>query len=189
QTIVSVDSTDDSWRPEIAITSEDLLHVVWHDRTLNYGGSGADIDILHSYGPIPIATPNLSFTNQPLELVFAFESKEQSITWTISDRNVTLPTYTIYQNGTINRTDTWITDVPVFFSLTNLAIANYTIRIEASDGWGEVISNEVLVVIRQATNLWLDPLINSLLGLISAVMAVTVTTLIVIMIRQRKAVK
>ncbi|MGC9779511.1 MAG: hypothetical protein HZR80_09750 [Candidatus Heimdallarchaeota archaeon] len=69
-TVISDDQTNDSWRSEVDIDSQNIIHVVWHDRTINYGGSGSDVDILYSKGPIPKAAPYLTITDRPLDEVF-----------------------------------------------------------------------------------------------------------------------
>jgi ribosomal protein L31 len=45
-TLVSTESTDDSWSPTIAADGSGNVHIAWYDRT-NYGSSGTDYDIFY----------------------------------------------------------------------------------------------------------------------------------------------
>ncbi len=73
--------------------------------------------------------------------------------------------------------------MPINISINNLEVENYTFLFEASDGWGEVI-DEVLVV-SQKTNHWLDNLFKSLLGLGIATSVVLISVIIVYIIKRK----
>ena len=79
-----------------------------------------------------------------------------------------------------------ISDEPIILSLNNLVVGNYTFRFEASDGWGESVSNEVLVIVTRG-DAWVDPLIKALIGLAVATAPVIITTAIILVIKRRNA--
>ncbi|MHA1126813.1 MAG: hypothetical protein ACTSO7_07595 [Candidatus Heimdallarchaeota archaeon] len=186
-TVVSIHSTDDSWRPIIDIDSENQLHLVWQDRTINYGGSGGDIDILYSKGLIPEPSPYLIFVNQPEEIVHLDEdTKTYYLTWTASDANVSSPSYTLFVNDVINNFGSWKTDEPINFEIANLAVGNYTYRIDIDDGLDEMITDEVLVVVTTAIKIWVDPVMKFLWGLVVATAPVVVTSIIILLITKRR---
>jgi len=65
-------------------------------------------------------------------------------------------------------------------------VGNYTYRIEIADGLGEMISDEVLVVVTTAIKIWVDPLMKFLWGLAVATAPVTVTMIISLLIIKRR---
>ncbi|MHA1185931.1 MAG: hypothetical protein ACTSSK_03515, partial [Candidatus Heimdallarchaeota archaeon] len=116
--VVSTHSTDDSWRPIIDIDSENQLHVVWQDRTINYGGSGSDIDILYSRGFIPEPSPFLIFVDQPEDIVHLDDdTRTYNLSWTASDAIVSNPNYSLFINDEINETGSWTTDEHIDFQI------------------------------------------------------------------------
>ncbi len=74
--------------------------------------------------------------------------------------------------------------MPINISINNLEVGNYTFLFEASDGWGEEVIDEVLVV-SQKTNHWLDNLFKSLLGLGIATSVVLISVIIVYIIKRK----
>ncbi len=185
-TVVSVDSTADSWRPDVDIDSNNRLHLVWQDRTANYGGSGSDIDILYSIGTEWAPSPFLTIRNHPLEEVYITQETELSLSWTVSDINVSLPAYSIYLNDVLNASGSWITDTPIIFSMNNLEIGNYTFRFEAMDGWGEIVHNVVTVFVSSNINQWVKPFVNTVIGFGIAVVPILSTTAVVLFIKRRE---
>jgi len=186
-TVVSVDSTADSWRPEVDIDSHNRLHLVWQDRTANYGGSGSDIDILYSIGTEWAPSPFLTFRNHPLEEVHITQDTELSLSWTVSDINVSLPAYSIYLNDVLNTSGSWITDTPIVFSMGNLEIGNYTFRFVAMDGWGEIVHNTVTVFVSSNINQWVKPFVNAAIGFGIAMVPILSTTTVVLFIKKRRS--
>lgn len=62
--VVSTESPGDSWLPNIAIDSQDNLHVVWHAHT-DYDSSGGDADILYKYATTATSSnPNMVIDTQ-----------------------------------------------------------------------------------------------------------------------------
>ncbi|MHA1738327.1 MAG: hypothetical protein ACTSWD_07045 [Candidatus Heimdallarchaeota archaeon] len=186
-TLVSTHSTFDSWRPDIDINSQNQLHVVWQDRTINYGGSGADIDILYSKGIIPEPSPYLIFRDKPENSVYLDDNtKSYNLSWTASDANVSSPNYILFINDIENRTGSWITDRSIEFHIADLAIGNYTYRLDVEDGLSEMISDEVLVVVTTAIKEWVKPVLNFLWGVVIAAAPVVTTSIIVLIITKRR---
>ena len=179
---------DDSWRPEIAIDSDERIHVVWMDRTNNYGGSGSDIDILYSKGLDYMILANLDFISRPTDLTYEVGTTGNSISWIVSDENISVPTYAIYLNGTELINDTWISNDPIGFSVDDLAIGNYTYNFVAVDGNGEMIADEVevSVILESIRYPWVNTLAKGFIGFFIAGSVVFVTTLFVVVIKRRK---
>ncbi len=186
-TVVSVDSTADSWRPEVDIDSHNRLHLVWQDRTANYGGSGSDIDILYSIGTEWAPSPFLTIRNHPLVEVYITQDTELSLSWTVSDINVSLPAYSIYFNDVLNASGSWTTDTPIIFSMNSLEIGNYTFRFEATDGWGEIVHNTVTVFLSSNINQWVKPFVNAAIGIGIAVVPILSNTAVVLFIKKRRS--
>jgi len=186
--VITVGLSDDSWRPEVAIDSKERIHIVWMDRTNNYGGSGSDIDILYSIGLDSMILPNLDFISRPADLIYTINTLGNSLSWIISDENVSAPTYAIYQNGTELINDTWISNDPISFNVDSLALGNYSFSFVALDGKGEMVSDEVEVsVILESTRYpWIDTLAKGLIGFFVAGSTVFVTTLFVVVVKRRK---
>lgn len=179
---------DDSWRPEVAIDSDERIHVVWIDRTNNYGGSGSDIDILYSKGLDYMILADLDFISRPTDLTYEVGSIGNILSWIVSDENISVPTYAIYHNGTELINDTWISNDPIGFSVDDLAIGNYTYNFVAVDGNGEMITDEVevSVILESIRYPWVDTLAKGFIGFFVAGSAVFVTTLFVIVVKRRK---
>ena len=183
-TLISTNSDGDSWRPQAAIDSNNNHHVVWQDKTLNYDGSGNDIDILYS-STLPSGAPHLTLIDKPLDIVQVFANENNSLTWLVSDRNVSVPVYTISRDDIQVKNGSWFTDIPIIFNINNLEVGNYTIFFEAEDGWGEYVFDEVLVIV-QLKNQWVKPVSQIFLGLVVAAIPVTITIAIVLSIRKRR---
>ncbi|MHA1123458.1 MAG: hypothetical protein ACTSPC_11745, partial [Candidatus Heimdallarchaeota archaeon] len=186
--VITVGLSDDSWRPEVAIDSKERIHIVWMDRTNNYGGSGSDIDILYSIGLESMILPNLDFISRPADLIYTINTSGNSLSWIISDENVSAPTYAIYLNGTELINDTWISNDPISFNVDNLALGNYTFSFVAVDGNGEMIADEVevSVILESIRYPWVDTLAKGFIGFFIAGSVVFVTTLFVVVIKRRK---
>ena len=94
--------------------------------------------------------------------------------------------HTIHQDGNLNFTGSWTTDIPINVSISVLEPGNYSFVFEASDGWGEVVSDEVLVVYQTSNSNWLGTLYKSLIGIGIATGVVLLTVLIVYIIKQKR---
>jgi hypothetical protein len=186
--VITENMADDSWRPEVAIDSKERIHVVWMDRTNNYGGSGADIDILYSKGLDYIILANLDFVSRPSDLTYTVNTIGNSLTWLISDENISVPTYAIFQNGTELINDTWTLNIPIIFNVDDLAVGNYTYNFVAVDGFGEMITDIVEVrVINETTRFpWVDAFSKAIMGFFVAGGVVSITILIVTVVMRRK---
>ncbi|MHA1245481.1 MAG: hypothetical protein ACTSP7_13065, partial [Candidatus Heimdallarchaeota archaeon] len=68
----------------------------------------------------------------------------------------------------------------------DLAIGNYTYRLDVEDGLSEMISDEVLVVVTTAIKIWVDPVMKILWGLVVAAAPVVVTAIIIQLITKRR---
>ena len=176
--LISGNSNGDSWRPKIALDSKDRVHLVWQDKTINYAGSGSDIDILYSVGAYYYPSAHLTLLNQPLDTVYTTTSANYNLTWILSDINVTNPLYSITVDDVQVFESSWITDEPITYTLNDLSVGNYTVLFEASDGWGETIEDEVLVIVEASSNGWIAHLVNGLIGLSIAIGTVGGTILV-----------
>ncbi len=58
--VMSIENTDGSTFPSLAVDSTDYVYLAWDDVT-NYNGSGTDSDIFYKYLEGPLATPELAF--------------------------------------------------------------------------------------------------------------------------------
>ncbi|MHA1837956.1 MAG: hypothetical protein ACTSVH_08275, partial [Candidatus Heimdallarchaeota archaeon] len=89
-------------------------------------------------------------------------------------------------NDIENRTGSWITDRSIEFHIADLAIGNYTYRLDVEDGLSEMISDEVLVVVTTAIKEWVKPVLNFLWGVVIAAAPVVTTSIIVLIITKRR---
>jgi len=180
-------STGDSWRPEIAIDSKNQLHVVYQDRTINLGGSGNDIDIFYTIGHEKVPSPFLVIVDKPQDITYFYQGgSSNTLTWTVSDINITNPSYTIYRDGVLQESGSWITDEPIRIIIGDLEIGNYTYHFEASDGWGEQVEDDVVVIILAKETLLGRAARNALIGLTVGATPVAITALTVYLVRKRK---
>ncbi|MHA1476489.1 MAG: hypothetical protein ACTSQ5_15045 [Promethearchaeota archaeon] len=90
--------------------------------------------------------------NSPDDITYEVGQTGNNITWIITDLNVFTPTYTIYQNATINRTGSWTSGSPIIVDVDNLIPGVYKYKIIASDGYGGQFQDEVIVIVISDTS-------------------------------------
>ncbi|QEE14659.1 hypothetical protein DSAG12_00472 [Promethearchaeum syntrophicum] len=90
--------------------------------------------------------------NRPSDIIFEHGQIGNYITWIISDINVHSPTYTIYQNGTLNSTGEWTSGSLIIVDVNNLIPGIYNYTIIAFDGYGGSIQDDVSVIILSDSN-------------------------------------
>ncbi|MHA1746690.1 MAG: hypothetical protein ACTSWW_11870 [Promethearchaeota archaeon] len=89
----------------------------------------------------------ISITN-PEDLTYEIGQTGHNITWEVTDVSVATPKYTIYRNGTINATGSWISDTPIIVNLDPLDVGIYNFTIIATDGYGGMAEDEIIVTVR-----------------------------------------
>ena len=72
------------------------------------------------------------------------------VSWTIYDSSTTTTGYTIYRNGTMIATNSWIPGKPVTIGVDGLAIGSYNYTIVATDGLGDSVQDTVIVTVYNA---------------------------------------
>ena len=187
--VVSTNAADDSWRPIADIDSLNTLHMVWMDRTPNFGGSGIDIDIMYKYGydvELIKEIEELSILSSPNDVSYQVNTTGHQLSWIVSDENVTNPIYTIYRNTTWLLNQSWQSNVPINFNIDGLDVGEYYFVFVAYDGWGEEITDNVKVTVvveldePEDTPLYLGVLKEVGFGLLIAFGTVGLSTLIVL---------
>jgi hypothetical protein len=143
--VVSIDSTDDSWRPEVALDSTQRLHVVWIDRTPNYLGSGNDIDIFYAVGAVSLVSPVLALLIHPIGTNYEVNTTGNTLVWLPSDANTSNPTYALYRDGQELLNQSWASNTPIIYNLDGLPLGDYNFTLVLVDGWGETLEDVVLV--------------------------------------------
>lgn len=83
----------------------------------------------------------------PLDLIYDVGSTNNSIEWIISDLGINNSNYTIYRDGQVNRTGSWTSGESIPVDVDGMAIGSYTFSIEAFDGLGGSVSDDVTVVV------------------------------------------
>ncbi len=106
--VVSIDSLDDSWRPNVAIDQSSKIHVIWQDRTAGYGGSGSDIDIFYSYGYIPALVMDLTIIQEPGDVSYEYSTMGNNLVWTIAGDNVSSPSFAVYNESIEILNQSWV---------------------------------------------------------------------------------
>ncbi len=134
--VVSKDSLGDSWRPNAAVDSKLRLHVIWHDRTAGYGGSGNDIDILYAYGYLPSLIVDLTIIQSPGDVIYEYSTTGNNLRWVVADINVTNPTYAVYRDSIEITNQSWTAYNPIVVNIDNLTFGFYNYTFVATDGWG-----------------------------------------------------
>ena len=86
--------------------------------------------------------------NNPENLTFDVGQTGHNITWVITDTTISTPEYTIYRNGTMNATGSWTSDTPIIVDLDLFDVGIYNFTIIATDGYGGMAEDEVIVTIR-----------------------------------------
>jgi parallel beta-helix repeat protein len=82
---------------------------------------------------------------------YVFGTTSNNIQWTITDSNTGTTSYSIYQNGSLNTTNSWISGIPIQFNVDGLYPGNYNFTLFASDGLGNITKNTVLLIVKNAS--------------------------------------
>ena len=90
------------------------------------------------------------FANIPEDINYLFGSTGNILEWNVTDDEINNPTYTIYVDGIpladeIN--NPWISGVSISVNVDGLSQGEHNITIVVSDGLGEVVQDEVRVII------------------------------------------
>ncbi|MHA1826623.1 MAG: hypothetical protein ACTSUA_08185, partial [Candidatus Heimdallarchaeota archaeon] len=184
--VLSPSGTFGSTDPRIAADELGNVHIIWKDKT-NILGSGSDIDIFYTIGHEKLPAPFLQFVDKPTDITYFYLNDPQKIlSWTVSDRNVTKPEYVIYHNREMLQSGHWITDEPIIFILEHLELGNYSYHFEARNGWGEEVTDDVLVVISEKPTILGIAARNALIGFGLGVTTTGTTILIAYLLRKRR---
>ncbi|MHA1868394.1 MAG: hypothetical protein ACTSVB_00120, partial [Candidatus Heimdallarchaeaceae archaeon] len=73
-----------------------------------------------------------------------------TLTWVVTDTNPS--TYTIYSNGTVVSSGSWLSDQAISYSVDDLGIGTHNITIVATDSTGLSATDSVTVTILSSTN-------------------------------------
>ena len=94
------------------------------------------------------ADENLNPTiSHPIDMQFSLESTENDLEWTISDLTIQDPSYTIYIDGILNNSGSWVPGTPIIINLDDLPAGFYNVTILANDGLGGNVSDYVRVTV------------------------------------------
>jgi len=119
--------------------------------------------------------PTLS--NPPTNINYEYSATGNELSWTITDNSVNNPTYVIYRNGTELVNQSWTSGVPITINIDGLSIGIYNYTIIISDEMGEIVSDEVIVIVTQPSVNGIQPFPSEflpiiILALISAVILI-----------------
>lgn len=145
--VVSKDSSGDSWRSAAAFDSQYKIHIVWMDRSVDYGGSGLDFDILYSMIYDPDLIAELSVLSAPNDKIYQINTTGHELTWVLQDDNVSSPFYSITQNGTDIQNGSWSSEAAITTNIDGLTLGVYEYRLNATDGLGNYVQNLVIVTV------------------------------------------
>jgi len=81
----------------------------------------------------------------PVDLQYFLSQTGNSISWTVTDLNVGLASYTIYRNDSLIASGPWTSGLPVTRNVDGLAIGSYNYTIVATDGLGGSVQDTVIV--------------------------------------------
>jgi hypothetical protein len=85
--------------------------------------------------------------SHPSDQLFEVNNPGKVIDWVITDALVFNPTYSIYQNGTLNCTKSWVSGNNTNFSLSGLPVGSYNFTIIVNDGQGFITQDTVIVTV------------------------------------------
>jgi len=125
------------------------LSIGIHNLTLiatdGLGGSSSDTVFVTVLNIPPVIS-------QPPDLIFTAGQVGNIISWIITDASTRASSYIIYQNNLEIERRSWITNIPVNWSLDNLPVGQYNFTIVATDGFGGTARDTVFVTVRARTN-------------------------------------
>ncbi len=134
-----------SWRPEIDVDTENIVHIVFQDNDDNY--DGIDDDILYIRGSPPSKVLTLVSTPQILE--YRLGTTGNVLSWIASDLQVSNPTYNITYNNTIIKNGTWTHLVPITVDVDGHNVGSYEYTLNITDGLGEVLTDTATVIVKK----------------------------------------
>nr|MDO8109027.1 hypothetical protein [Candidatus Sigynarchaeota archaeon] len=85
--------------------------------------------------------------DSPLDFQFYHATSGNIISWNVSDASILLPSYTIYENGTIVANGTWTSGTPTEILLDGMPVGLYNYTIVLDDGFNGTAIDEVLVTV------------------------------------------
>ncbi len=184
--VISTSSSDDSWRPVVAIDSRSFLHASWHDRTPNYQSSGVDIDIFYTRGIDPDTIAEIEIVSSPDDFTYLVNSTGHMLSWVITDDNITNPIYLIYKNGTEEVNQTWIPDELIEFNVDGFVSGVHNITLVATDGFGNYVEDTVMISVTSVEENEFDSetLLNAVYGVLITVGVVSIS--MILLLRRRK---
>ncbi len=135
-----------SWNSGIPVTCNVTgLPVGLYNYTIvasdGYGFSTQDtviVNVLANLGPT-ITHPN--------DITYTGGASGNYINWMITDAATTTRAYTVYRNGTFLTSGSWNSGVTVSVNVNNLPVGSYNYTINASDGLGLSVQDEVTVTV------------------------------------------
>jgi len=165
-----------SWTSGVPITmSIDGLNIGFYNYTINIvDGLGEGIEdqvIISVENYIP------TLLNPPTSINYEYSATGNEISWTITDNSVNNPTYVIHRNDNELINQYWTPGVPITINIDGLDVGFYNYTIIISDGLGEIVSDDVIVIVSQPSVDGFQPPITDflpiiILALISAVILI-----------------
>jgi len=89
---------------------------------------------------------DISITS-PDDITYEVGQTGNNIEWIITDTNIHTPTYTVYQNGILNRSGEWASGSPIIVGVDHIVPGVYSYTIVAFDGYGGTIQDDVIVTV------------------------------------------
>ncbi len=83
----------------------------------------------------------------PPDITYMVGAVGNEISWTITDTSMASPAYSIYRNGTLVDSNTWVNATPVVQDIDGLDTGVYNYTVVASDGFGSSSRDTVLVTV------------------------------------------
>ncbi len=104
------------------------------------GGSAIDVVQVIVLNIVPSIT-------SPANVSYNHGATGHAISWSITDSNIGTTSYTVKRDGTVVGTGTWINNTPVAINVDGLAVGTHQYEINASDGLGGSIQDQVIVIV------------------------------------------
>lgn len=135
------------YRPDYGFSGEDAITLNATDN--GFTGLGGPMITIATIIITVLSNPPV--ISSPPDISFIFGSTGNKISWMINDTSVDNPTYLIYRNSFLIINDTWTPGEEVVISLDGLSVGSYNYTIVVFDGFGNSISDEVLVNVSEDT--------------------------------------
>ncbi|MBN2149920.1 MAG: hypothetical protein JW839_00610 [Candidatus Lokiarchaeota archaeon] len=85
--------------------------------------------------------------DSPADVYYVHGSPGNTISWNVTDASVGTTSYAVFRNGTEVATGSWVSGTTVPINVDGLAVGTYTFQMNANDGLGGSVQDEVLVTV------------------------------------------